>query len=1130
MARSCFSLSSSAARSEHAAVSRVRPKVLAAAGRMMAGLAVAGPSLLFPPAAQAQSLAYTIPTGRLKQALDAFARQSGFQIIYREPDIQGRKSPGAKGRMSSGAALQALLAGSGLTWRVAASGAIAIVPAQLAQAPTSGRRAITERPREAGTENPVEIVITGSRLARPGVGVSAMTSTIGREELLRTGKTAIGEALNDLPPFASTISQSNSTQIDTGAGLNMLDLRGLGIDRTLVLQNGRRHISGGFFTTAVDVNTIPTELIDRIEVVSGGGSAIYGSDAVAGVVNFILKRDFEGLEVRGQAGSSRHGDAGQSFLGVTAGASFAEGRGNISASAEASHQDDWYASDRPAYRTVGSYIFVDTDPSNSPNGSDGTPDRILVPDMRGFSVSNGGSFVSFDPETDRFSRSYLFQPDGSLVRQTGERVGLPPSGPFNGGNGSNLREGHLFSYAPDVQRLSLNALGHFTVSDAFEPFFEAKYVRIASQGSSFGSFFSVGVWSPRESFKTDNPFLTPETAQFIRSELELAPGEESGFFFRRNFAELGPIAQRNRRETYRIVGGARGRVGAGWSYEATANFSSATSRTRFTGNVNVQRFLLSLDAVRDPSTGQIVCRSQIDPAAALPLEEANRAAALSRLAQDVAACVPLNPFGEGSVTAAVRDYLLAEGANRSRITQRVFNGFATGDTRGWLELPGGPIGIAFGAEHRRETFSSWQDDLLAAGLTHSTAFPTYDPPNFSVTEAFGEVRLPVLRNLSGIEELTLSGAGRLANYNRGIGTVFAWNAGAEWRPFDGLRFRINRSRAVRAPNLFEAYQPASQNFASGILRDPCSRQSIGSGSPNREANCHADGVPQGFQFTYSASFPFISGGNPDLHEERSDSLTLGGSFQPAFFRNLSLSVDYYSIRVGDVITSPMAQSILNACYDAASLDNQFCRLFERHEGPGYGPNGEVPGQILRNSLQVQPLNYAALKVRGVDVEAAYRQSLPSATTLNARLRYTLSLQNDSFLNPEDPGRKDQNLLELGNPRHALNLDLGLARGKATFSYRFRYLSKMSVGPIENIRSVQGRDPEDADAFSRDFYSAATYHNLRLDLAVNSSLSLYAGVDNLTDRLPPPNITGVNDAGSIYDNVGRFLYAGASARF
>lgn len=1095
-------------------------------GRHLVNAFASGVTLVaFASPAEAQVRDLAIPAGQLKSALDAFVRQSGRQVIYRIDDIRNARSPGVRGRISADAALNALLAGTGLAARNDPSGAIAITRVRLAAA-------VASRPSYFETISEPDIIVTGSRIRRPVLKSVAATVSVSRAEIFQTGKTQVGEALNDLPLLRSTLTQSNSTRIDTGAGLNMLDLRGLGINRTLVLENGRRHIPGASFTSAVDVNSIPKDLIDHIDIVTGGSSAVYGSDAIAGVVNFVLKRDFDGLQLRAQDGISRHGDAGQLSVSALAGSNFADGRGNIAADFEFDHGDDWYASDRAAYRRVASFVTVDVDPPGLPNGSDGIPDGILVRDRRSSNVSNGGSFIPPVLGPDGNRQPYLFQPDGTLVPQTGDRVGIPPFASFVGGNGSNLMEGRLFSIYPDLKRYNFNLLGHFTISSVLEPFVEAKYVRVKSLGSSFGSFFSVGAWeTSREIYKTDNPFLNEEAKQFIRSSLGLSDGEDSSFTFHRNFSDLGPVAQHNLRETYRLVGGVRGKLDPHWSYEISANVARLTTHTRFSGNVNLQRFLLAIDAVKDPTTGQIVCRSQIDPAAAIAYEgAADPAFANAQLPADVAACVPLNPFGAGNVSPAARDYILSDTGSRSRITQTVLNGYVTGDSGGWFELPGGPVGVAAGAEYRRETFEDVQEELLQSGLTHATPLPPFKPPAFSVSEAFAEIRLPVLKDQPFVKELTLSAAGRLADYRGSVGTVFAWNAGGEWAPVDRLRLRFKRSRAIRAPNLVELHQPIGQNFSTTEVRDPCSSERIGAGSATREANCLAAGVPGQFRIAYATSFAYLAGGNPDLHEERSDSLTFGVVAQPRFLAGLSLAADYHDIKVKDVITSPTVQSILNSCYDAATLDNQFCALFSRNHGPGRGPNGERPGEIIHNSLRVVPLNYAALRVRGIDFEAAYHRRIPELGALDSRLLYTLALQNDSFLTPQDPDRKDQNLLELGNPRHALNWWVSLKRGPVTFGYQLRYFSKMSVGPIEDIRSVQGRSPQDEDAFSTPFFKGAAYHNLRLDFDVQRRFSFYVGVDNIADRLPPPTVTGVDDEGGIYDNVGRFFYAGAVAKF
>ncbi|WP_246623878.1 TonB-dependent receptor domain-containing protein [Sphingomonas colocasiae] len=1066
----------------------------------------------------------------MKSALDAFVRQSGRQVIYRMEDVRPVRTRGAKGQLGVIAALDRLLAGSDLASYVDASGAVAI---RRRQGAAAGQPAATDAVAMEGpaAEEAPAIVVTGSRIQRVNVESPVPVTTMRGEEFFQTGNTSVGEVLNEMPSFRSTVTQANSTRILGGSGLNLLDLRGLGTDRTLVLQNGRRHIAGSPNGSAPDVNAIPTELIERVDIVTGGSSAVYGSDAIAGVVNFVLKRDFEGLRMRGQGGISRYGDAGQYFLSATAGTNFGDGRGNVVVSAEFAKQDDWYASQRPDYNRLTAYLQVDQDAPGLPNGSDGVPDRRLFSDIRYLDASNGGQYVVLAPGADGHLPAYLFQPDGSLVLQTGDRIGLAPFGFYQGGNGSNLQEGRQLGLAPDVRRYSINLLSHFTVSEAFEPFIEAKFVRSDALGSSVGPFFSIADRSPRESYRTDNPYLSAAAADLIRQTMGIPAGQDAPFYFARNFLELGTRQEATRRDTWRVVGGARGRFNGDWRYEASVNVAEVDTRTRILGNVDMQRYLLAIDTVRDPATDRIVCRSTLNPAAARTYEGAtNQAFAAGRLAADVAACAPLNPFGEGNISQAAKDYLLTDSIARSKLSQFVFNAFVNGDSSDWFELPGGPVGFAIGAEYRRERLRNTQDPLVEAGLTFYTPAPAFRPPAFEVKEVFGEISLPLLANQPFFRELTVNAAARAADYRGRAGTVLAWNGGVEWAPVDDLRFRANYATAVRAPNQVEVYRPYSQRYSAGLISDPCSVQNIGAGSSTRAANCRAAGVPDGFDKIYMTSFPYQSGGNPELREERSKSLTAGLVFQPRWIRGLSLTVDYYDIKVDDVITSPGVQQVLNACYDAAGIDNQFCRSFSRNIGSAPGPNGEKRGEIIQNSLTLGPLNYAALKTRGVDIGAAFRRKIADVATIGLRLNYTHVLQNDAFLNPETPERADRNLEEIGYPRNAFNLAVDIERGPITLGYQLKYVGRMTPGAIENIKSVQGRPAEDLDAFDVRYLPSVVYHDVRLSFDVDARFNTYVGVDNLGNRRPPAGLVGITPGSGVYSNIGRFFYVGAAARF
>jgi outer membrane receptor protein involved in Fe transport len=1002
------------------------------------------------------------------------------------------------------------------------------------EAVTSQEPTVTEQFESAeGT-----IVVTGSRIRQPNLESIVPVTSVSGQEFFETGQTSVGDVLNELPQLRSTFSQANSTRFLGTAALNLLDLRGLGTQRTLVLVNGRRHIASNILGNAVevDVNTIPTDLIERVDVVTGGNSAIYGSDAIAGVVNFILKDDFEGVQLRGQGGISKYGDAGNYYTSVLAGTNFADGKGNVAVNLEYAHQDDFYASQRgKCFSTTCSYVRVDRD---SDNKADNEPDRVFLEDVRSAFYTNGGAISTWiccnvlDPAdpliggSGSFYIPYKFQPDGTLVPITGQQVGVARtvSPNFIGGNGNNFRDGKQFGLAPKLNRYSVNLIGHYEVSPALVPFVEATFVRTDSLGNASGPFFSPAVGEAgREILFTSNPYLSDQARDLLESN------GVSYFYLYRNWVELGNREEKARRDTYQIIGGARGDFNGDWSYEVSANYGKMKEKTKIRGNVNTQRYLLALDAV-DDGTGNIVCRSQIDPTAAIPLQNnLDPAFAAAQLAADVAACTPLNPFGEGNISQAAKDYMLMDSVAKGSINQFVLNGFVSGDTSGFLNLPGGPIGFALGAEHRTYDVSYRQDDFTKAGMTFYNAIPDFEPPSFRVNEVFGEVRLPILKDQL-VHELTLSGAARYAKY-KSFGGVWAYNAGGEFAPIPDIRFRGNFSRAVRAPSLADAFTPLGSNFTPAPL-DPCAASNIASGSENRAANCAAAGIPAGYDYTYTKSLAYLSGGNPDLKPEKSDSITLGGVLTPRFLPGFAVSVDYYNITVKDVITSPTAQDVINACYDLPSLDNPFCDLFERNPGPGNGPQGEIPGRILENSLHLVPLNYAKLKVRGIDVDASYRRQIGGLGLFNTQFIYTHVFQNDQFLDPTDPSFADQINLELGDPKNAFNWNSSLKMGRFTLGYQMRYLGKMLLNgaQYEFFFSKQGREPTDPDWAEDRFYKPQWYNDIRAQVDIKPGYSFYLGVDDLLNNLPPKGQTGIGGGSGIYRNIGRFMYAGFVARF
>jgi outer membrane receptor protein involved in Fe transport len=1051
---------------------------------------------------------------------------------------------------------------------------------------------------DAATVDEGTIVVTGSRIRRPNLDSTVPVTSISGESVFQAGETNIAETLNDLPQLRSTFAQQNPGLGIGIAGLNLLDLRGLGTQRTLVLVNGRRHVPADILNNAVspDVNTIPNDLIERVDIVTGGNSAIYGSDAIAGVVNFVLRRDYEGIQLRAQAGVAEEGFGGNQYISGMVGKNFADDRGNITLHAEYSHSDRIFGSDVPWFRRNDGLLVTDVDTTGLPGNSDGFPDRSFFRDIRtasihrfglvpitqragaglcgtGIGATNGQPAATGTP----YNCTYIFTPEGRLVQQTGTRVGQGIIGSIVGGNGQTGREEKLLSVQPFLERYNFNLLSRFEFSEAAEVFVEAKWNRVNALGNNAGPSFNQGTGGTgdfRERVRLDNPFLNPADrttltnlilASGCNTDLQVSCGAAGNltaaqlaaiangsyrFVNSRSLTDVGLRDERFQRDTYRIVAGLRGSFWDDWNYEVSVNYGKFREDITTDGFIDRQRFSLAMDAGRNPVTGQIQCRSQFDPTAALPSQRGETGSLAARnqarLAADIAACVPYNPFGAPDNSASV-NYFARTFTASSGLEQLIFSGFVGGNTGSFLTLPGGPISFALGAEYRREKAFYEQDPFVTDGFTNGVSIPSFRPDPFEVKELFGEIRIPLLRDAPFAEELTVSGAARVADYGAGAGTVWAYNAGLDWAPIEDIRFRGNYSRAVRAPNVSETAFPLVPNFAPGFT-DPCSPGGLAQGSATRAANCLADlgpallaGLP-----TRTYSLPVISGSNVNLSAETSDSWTVGAVIQPRFLPGLSLSVDWYDITVDNVIVTVGAQVIANTCYDSATLDNQFCRQFTRWRGPGLGPGAgaspENPGEILNNSLVQQPLNFASRKREGLDFNVNYRINLDEDTNLTTNLIYTHNLTNSNFQDPVNPNFENRILGEVGDPKDEFRLDVDLSHGPFTLGYRMRYIGGAYISTYEDQNSLNGLPPANADFADILRVPSVSYHDLRFEWNLTTGrgpsddLKFYFGVDNLFNKLPPlsSTATGTGPGGigtaAIYDFRGRSYYAGVRARF
>lgn len=1035
-----------------------------------------------------------------------------------------------------------------------------------------------------------EILVTGTRIRSPNLVAPVPITSVGAQDLLDSGSLSVGDALNELPALRSTFSQANSTRFIGTSGLNFLDLRGLGTERTLVLVNGRRHVTSAPGSFAVDTNTIPQALLQRVDVITGGSSALYGSDAVAGVVNFVLRTDFEGVEARFQGGVSDEGDRGSYLASIAAGKNFLDGRLNIAGSFEYTRQEQvTFAQRADQFGTFDGppgFVTVDTDiqcsldangvpiPGSVPNcdpnvirGSDGIPDTEFrqIGTKFGF-ISAGGTVQTFCPalsadpsviarraavctgETSptggRLSRAFLFLDDGSLIADpVTEDLRSVGGGRFGGLTSTGIEGGQL---VPQSERYSANLLVNFDVSTAFQPFLEAKYVRVDANQASPQATFVNSRLSP--TFSTSNAFLTPDA----RATLATITGNAATFsLFRFNY-DLGTRSEINERQTYRGVAGVRGDLTERGSvnYELAASFGRTEIERVSSGNVLVANFNRATNAVLAPagftgtnftlnSEGQrVVCAINAD----------------ASTANDDANCVPFNVFGRNNFDARAADYVLVDSTFEANAEQINVVGFVSATTEGLFELPGGPLGAVVGAEYRRETAFSDADDLTQSGATFLNAAAAFDPPALNIYEAFGELRVPILANLPFANELTLTGAGRVSKYSSQDDLVYAYNASMIYAPVRDIRFRAGYARSVRAPDLGDLFQTPAETFANGLV-DPCN-QTVINNNPNRVARCAEAGIPTTITLPDGSTRPFtnvagsgITGfnqGNPNLEPEIGTSITAGVVLQPRFIPGLSLTIDYYDIEIEQAISGLTGQAILNACYeDPVTIDNPFCAAIFRR-----APTGDVfadftfEGQASRRfegfadvALPVlgpgflnQPFNFQSLKTRGIDFDVAYRRTIAGAqVNLRGIISYLIDREFFTFIS--EPNRSTNVVGVVGDPEWEGNFSAGVDFGAITLNYDLRFIDRQLISAFENNFAFQGREPTNTDAFPTRFYPRTFYHDARVTFETNRErFRFYLGVDNIFDTLPPFGATGTGDATGIFNNIGRYFYGGAEVRF
>ncbi len=949
-----------------------------------------------------------------------------------------------------------------------------IVPAVHAQTPVAPAAPAAEPAEpEAGAEPSTEIVVTGSRIARPDFAEPNPVVSFGAADIQQSGNTNVTNFLQRVPALTNSLDSTRTagrSQADGSfgqVGLNLLDLRGLGPNRTLVLVNGRRHVAGQPDTAAVDINAIPTDLIERVDVLTGAASAVYGADGVSGVVNFVLKRDFDGVAARAQAGVSDRGDAANRFASLIAGRNFADGRGNLTLAYEYNADQPLGNDDRRYLSGAERQYFVNLD------GYDPTRPGSYkvgpVGDLRYPYGSNQGYIAIGDQ---------LYRGDGALY--TPGRFLQNDS--FSVGGDDTPVAGYVGDILPRTRRHAVNALTHFDASDAFKVSLEGKFVQ-----STVTSFSGYGGNYPAI-IALDNPFI-PATILAAAQDAGLSAIEVS-----RNNFDIPRRGERDRRRTWRGVVDVSGQVSDHASYDVSYTYGRTDVRaTKLNDRLN-DRFLAALDAVRDPVTGRAVCRSGA-----------------------ASGCQPINIFGGNTVDPAALDYFLATPTSDARLTQHVVNAVLTGDFGQFLTLPGGPVQFAAGGEYRRESSRFRPDQALLDNLFYQYdeyIIPTPSSGRFDVWEAFGELNAPILKDLPFAHLLSVGAAGRVSDYST-VGTTRTYQFNAIYAPIRDISIRGSYGRSVRAPNIGEIFRPLTGT--SNYFVDPCYVANRSLGTQYRAANCAAliagfGGNPATFT---AASNPnatiFIPGsveGNPDLRAEVARTWTAGTVLRPSFVPGLSVALDWYDIRIRNAIINPDPNGYAVACVDQPTLDNVFCGQIAREQGTGF---------ITGYAISYQ--NVAVFRTAGAELNISYRFATAHAGTFDVRFvgGYLNRLEQVAT-----PGAVvENNVDQIFRPKYNFTFSPTWINGPLTLSYNLRWqdgVRRFSRNDSDNTPNLV--DPR----YFR--YKELWQHDLQAQVAVGDDFSLYGGVNNLTGQKPDIGI----ETNVPISPVGRFLYLGAKLRY
>lgn len=1000
---------------------------------------------------------------------------------------------------------------------------LAVAPPVLAQTVQPAPDTLSNQGASAPSEGRDEIIVTGSLIARPDYQANSPIVSVGEDMLQNTGQVTVEQALTQMPQFAGGLGQSNTSSTSTGlsGGQAYATLRGLGSKRTLILLDGRR-MQPSNPDGSVDLNTIPEALIGNIEVITGGASTTYGSDATAGVVNFRLRRDFTGLVLRGQGGISNYGDGANYRVSATAGGEFGDGRGSAFVSLDYSRRDrakrrerPWFPDRTPetgnASNPYGSALFSGNEPTLAAVNSIFAGKYGLTPFVasNGSTRFGGGAQIGFNNDGTLYTAN-----NAPLVNFRGvetEDAYFVDSGNSLFGPAKQFKFGFLDGdIQSDMERYAAFGRADYDITDAISFYSQFQYTTY-EQSSIVNPTLSNNVYL--QSIAYDSFFIP----QDLRTILASRPDPTADFQFYKTWRAIGNRGQTFEYDVWQFLSGLTGDLGVGdLSWDLYGSTSASKFRNGQTGGLSAGR----LDAIlRSPTGG-------------------------------MGSCTDLNIFGNLPISEPCAAYILRDTLNTTDMEQDILSATVQG---GLFALPAGDVRFALGAGYRRNNFTFDADDALDQpdGTSDIIGFAVLRSSAGSqeVKELFGELFIPLLSDLPFADELNVNLGYRYSDYDT-IGGVHTYKADFDYAPVDFLRLRGGYNRAIRAPSVGELYAPISTG-SSGIGQaapnvlagDPCDYRSSyrrGPNEPQVRALCLAQGMQENIYGTTQAGFVGTSqvfpltGGNPDLDEETSDTFSFGAVVQSPFssplLSDIRFSVDWYDIKIKDAIgILGIAQSV-QYCFNADGTsnptydqNNYYCQLLARAQEGTLEPPTTQP-----------LLNLGEFQVSGIDVTMDYNVRLADlglgsdSGTVSLR---TVVGWLDSFKVQNLPGAPTydysgtigftiESNAGIAHPEWKAYTNLGYELGGFNGSLTWRFIDKM-----RHSNSVT--NPLNAPP------GISSYHlfDLSLRYEFENDLTVQAGVTNLFNRAPPSygNTTATYDS-STYDVLGRNFFMSIRKQF